>query len=99
MRLCRTRLCVCWGGAGAPAAATGVGRCEGVVRVALIMGGASTPTQAMVQMAGDGFQLPAAVGHAEFERGGAFQAALLRYTQALLTQTAQTAVCNRMHAI
>ena len=50
-------------------------------------------------MAGDGFRLPAAVGHAEFEYGGAFQAALLRYTQALLTQTAQTAVCNRMHAI
>jgi len=63
------------------------------------MGGASTPSQAMVQMAGGGFQLPAAVGHAEFERGSAFQAALLRYSQALLTQTAQTAVCNRIHAI
>ena len=82
-----------------PTAATGVVGCEGVVGVALVMGGASTPSQAMVQMAGGGFQLPAAVGHAEFERGSAFQAALLRYTQALLTQTAQTAVCNRMHAI
>ena len=82
-----------------PTAATGVVGCEGVVGVALIMGGASTPSQAIVQMAGGGFQLPAAVGHAEFERGGAFQAGLLRYTQALLTQTAQTAVCNRMHAI
>ena len=80
-------------------AATGVVGCEGVVGVALVMGGASRPGQAMVQMAGSGCQLPAAVGHTEFERGGAFQAALLRYTQALLTQTAQTAVCNRMHAI
>jgi CRP-like cAMP-binding protein len=85
--------------ASGPTTATGVVGCEGVVGVALVMGGASTPSQAMVQMAGDGFQLPTAVGHAEFERGGAFQAALLRYTQALLTQTAQTAVCNRMHAI
>ena len=82
-----------------PTAATGVVGCEGVVGVALVMGGASTPSQALVQMAGDGFRLPAAVGHAEFEYSGAFQAALLRYTQALLTQTAQTAVCNRMHAI
>ncbi len=80
-------------------AATGVVGCEGVVGVALVMGGASRPGQAMVQMAGSGCQLPAAVGHTEFERGGAFQSALLRYTQALLTQTAQTAVCNRMHAI
>jgi hypothetical protein len=63
------------------------------------MGGASTPSRAMVQVAGGGFQLPAAIGHEEFERGGAFQAALLRYTQALLTQIAQTAVCNRMHTI
>src|SRR5438132_8155318 len=85
--------------ASGPTTATGVVGCEGVVGVALVMGGASTPSQAMVQMAGGGFQLPAAVGHAELERGGAFQAALLRYTQALLTQTAQTAVCNRMHAI
>ena len=85
--------------ASGPTAATGVVGCEGVVGVALVMGGASRTGQAMVQMAGGGFQLPAAVGLAEFERGGAFQAALLRYTQALLTQTAQTAVCNRMHAI
>jgi len=82
-----------------PTTATGVVGCEGVVGVALVMGGASTPSQAMVQVAGGGFQLPAAIGHEEFERGGAFQAALLRYTQALLTQIAQTAVCNRMHTI
>jgi hypothetical protein len=82
-----------------PTAATSVVGCEGVVGIALVMGGASTLSQAMVQMAGGGFQLPAAVGHTEFERRGAFQAALLRYTQALLTQTAQTAVCNRMHTI
>jgi hypothetical protein len=77
----------------------GIVGCEGVVGGALVMGGTATPSQVMVQMAGGGFQLPAAVGRAEFKRGGAFQAALLRYTQALLTQTAQTAVCNRMHAI
>jgi hypothetical protein len=63
------------------------------------MGGASTPSQAMVQVAGGGYQLPATVGHVEFERGGAFQAALLRYAQALLTQTAQTAICNGMHTL
>jgi len=85
--------------ASGPTAATSIVGCEGVVGVALVMGGASTLSQAMVQMAGGGFRLPAAVGHTGFERGGAFQAALLRYTQALLTQTAQTAVCNRMHAI
>jgi hypothetical protein len=56
--------------ASGPTAATGVVGCEGVVGVALVMGGASTPSQAMVQMAGGGFQLPAAVGHAEFEWGG-----------------------------
>src|SRR5262249_58703671 len=68
-------------------AATGVVGCEGVVGVALVMGGASTPRQAMVQMAGGGFQLPAAVGHAGVEGGAAFQSALLRHTQAVLSQT------------
>jgi len=85
--------------ASGPVATTSIVGCEGVVGVALVMGGASTPGQAMVQMTGDGFQLPAVVGQEEFERGGAFQAALLRYIQALLTQTAQTAVCNRVHPI
>ena len=76
-------------------AATGIVGCEGVVAVALVIGGTATPSQTMVQMAGGGFQLPAAVGRAEVKCGGAFQAALLRYTQALLTQTVQTAVCHK----
>jgi CRP-like cAMP-binding protein len=75
-----------------------VGR-EGVVGVALFMGGASTTSQALIQSAGSGFRLRAAVMHAEFQRGGAFHTLLLRYTQALLTQIAQTAVCNRLHTI
>jgi CRP-like cAMP-binding protein len=75
-----------------------VGR-EGVVGVALFMGGASTTSQALIQAAGSGFRLRAAVLHEEFQRGGAFHNLLLRYTQALLTQIAQTAVCNRLHSI
>jgi CRP-like cAMP-binding protein len=75
-----------------------VGR-EGVVGVALFMGGASTTGQALIQSAGSGFRLQAAVMHAEFQRGEAFHKLLLRYTQALLTQIAQTAVCNRLHPI
>ena len=63
------------------------------------MGGASTTSQALIQSAGGGFRLRAAVLHEEFARGGAFQTLLLRYTQALLTQIAQTAVCNRLHSI
>jgi CRP-like cAMP-binding protein len=72
---------------------------EGVVGLPLVMGGASTPSQAIVQAAGSGFQLPATVVHEEFQRGGAFQQILLRYIQAMLTQVAQTAVCNRVHPI
>jgi CRP-like cAMP-binding protein len=75
-----------------------VGR-EGVVGVALFMGGASTTSQALIQSAGSGFRLRATVMHEEFQRGGAFHKLLLRYTQALLTQIAQTAVCNRLHSI
>src|SRR5262249_995910 len=56
--------------ASGPTTVTGVVGWEGVVGVGLVMGGASTPSQAIVQMAGCGFQLPAAVGHAEFEGGG-----------------------------
>jgi len=85
--------------ANGPTVVTSVVGCEGVVGVALVMGGASMSNQAIVQVAGDGFQLPAAIGQAEFARGGAFQAALLRYTQTLLTQTAQTAICNRRHRL
>ena len=63
------------------------------------MGGASTTSQALIQSAGSGFRLRAAVMHEEFQRGGAFHKLLLRYTQALLTQIAQTAVCNGLHPI
>ena len=70
---------------------------EGVVGLALFMGGATMPHQALVRVAGDAFRLPAKALHAEFQRGGAFQRALLRSTQALLTQIAQTAVCNRAY--
>lgn len=73
-----------------------VGR-EGVVGVSLFMGGGSTASRAVVQSSGHAYRLPAKVLHDEFGRGGAMQALFLRYTQALLTQMAQTAVCNRHH--
>jgi CRP-like cAMP-binding protein len=72
---------------------------EGVVGVALFMGGDSTPSRAVVQSAGSAFRLNADLIKAEFERGGALQFLLLRYTQALITQMAQTAVCNRHHTV
>ena len=72
---------------------------EGVVGIALFMGGTTMPHQAMIRVAGNAFRLPATALHAEFQRGGAFQGALLRSTQALLTQIAQTAVCNGLHPI
>lgn len=70
---------------------------EGLVGIALFMGGDTTPNQAIVQGAGEALKLTAAVMNKEFSRGGAFQLALLRYTQALITQISQTAVCNRLH--
>jgi CRP-like cAMP-binding protein len=72
---------------------------EGVVGIALFMGGESTPNRAVVQSAGDAFRLEGKVIKAEFERGGLLQHLLLRYTQALITQLAQTAVCNRHHEV
>ena len=72
---------------------------EGVVGVALFMGGETTPSRAVVQSAGHGYRLPARVLKEEFDRGGAMQHLLLRYTQALITQMAQTAVCNRHHSV
>jgi CRP-like cAMP-binding protein len=72
---------------------------EGAVGIALFMGGDTTPNRAIVQVAGDAFRLRAPVLRAEFQRGGAVQLALLRYTQALITQISQTAVCNRLHSI
>jgi CRP-like cAMP-binding protein len=72
---------------------------EGVVGIALFMGGDTTPNRAIVQVAGAAFRLQAPVLRVEFQRGGALQLALLRYTQALITQISQTAACNRLHAI
>ncbi|MGI9025864.1 MAG: Crp/Fnr family transcriptional regulator [Burkholderiaceae bacterium] len=72
---------------------------EGAIGVALFMGGNSTNSRAIVQSAGMAIALPAAAMEEEFERGGALQWILLRYTQALITQMAQTAVCNRHHTL
>jgi len=65
----------------------------------LFMGGESTPSRAVVQSAGHGFRLSAALLKKEFERGGSLQYLLLRYTQALIAQMTQTAVCNRHHSV
>jgi CRP-like cAMP-binding protein len=73
--------------------------CEGLVGIALFMGGETTPSRAVVQSAGQGYRLKAQVLQAEFKRGGALQHLLLRYTQALITQMTQTAVCNRHHSV
>jgi CRP-like cAMP-binding protein len=72
---------------------------EGVVGIALFMGGDSTPGQAVVRVAAAALRMKACALLEEVRRGGAFQRALLRYTQALLTQISQTAVCNRLHTI
>jgi CRP-like cAMP-binding protein len=72
---------------------------EGLVGISLFMGGESTSTQAMVQAAGLGFRLKARLLMDEFNRGGPVLHLLLRYTQALITQMAQTSVCNRHHAL
>jgi CRP-like cAMP-binding protein len=72
---------------------------EGIVGVSLFMGGESTPSRAVVQSAGLGCRLNAAVMKTEFDKAGAALHLLLRYTQALITQMAQTAVCNRHHSL
>jgi CRP-like cAMP-binding protein len=72
---------------------------DGLVGIALFMGGESTPSRAVVQSAGYGYRLKAAVLQREFKRGGQLQYLALRYTQALITQMAQTAVCNRHHSV
>lgn len=72
---------------------------EGLVGIALFMGGETTPSRAVVQSAGSAYRLPGHAMKEEFVRGGAMQHLLLRYTQALLTQMAQTAVCNRHHSV
>jgi CRP-like cAMP-binding protein len=70
---------------------------EGLVGIALFMGGDTTPNQAIVQGAGEAFKMSAPAMKQEFSRGGAFQLSLLRYTQSLIVQISQTAVCNRLH--
>jgi CRP-like cAMP-binding protein len=83
---------------GASAETAGVGN-EGVVGISLFMGGSTTPSSAVVQIAGEAFRLEARLLNQEFKRGGEAQRILLRYTQALITQMTQTAVCNRHHSI
>jgi CRP-like cAMP-binding protein len=72
---------------------------EGLVGIALFMGGESTPSRAIVQSAGSAFRLSAQRLKDEFNRHGDLLALMLRYTQALMTQMAQTAVCNRHHSV
>lgn len=72
---------------------------EGVIGIAIFMGGETTPSRAVVQSAGAAYRLSARILKQEFIRAGAMQRLLLRYTQALITQMAQTAVCNRHHSI
>jgi CRP-like cAMP-binding protein len=83
---------------GASAETAGVGN-EGVVGVSLFMGGDTTPGSAVVQTAGHGYRLDRILLKEEFTRTGPLQHLLLRYTQALITQTTQTAACNRHHSV
>ncbi len=83
---------------GASAESAGVGN-EGVVGIPLFMGGNTTPSSAVVQIAGHAFRLEGRLLKREFERAGSLQRLLLRYTQALITQMTQTAACNRHHTV
>jgi CRP-like cAMP-binding protein len=83
---------------GATAETAGVGN-EGMLGVSLFMGGDTTSSSAVVQTAGQAYRLERRLLKQEFDRGGLLQRLLLRYTQALLTQMAQTAVCNRHHSL
>jgi CRP-like cAMP-binding protein len=83
---------------GAPAEIAITGNC-GLVGVSLFMGGETTPSRAVVQSAGNGYRLGASVAKREFATGGNLQHLALRFTQALITQMAQTAVCNRHHSL
>src|SRR5258706_3839447 len=83
---------------GAPAEIAVVGS-EGIIGIALFMGGETMPNRAVVQSAGYAYRLMGQLLKEEFNRAGELQHVLLRYTQALLTQMAQTAVCNRHHSV
>ena len=76
----------------------GVGN-EGVLGISLFMGGDTTPSRAVVQTGGVGYRIPARILMEEFDRAGPVLRLLLRYTQALITQMSQTAVCNRHHTV
>jgi CRP-like cAMP-binding protein len=77
---------------------SGVGN-DGVIGVALFMGGQTMTSRAIVQAGGYGYRLPASLLVDEFQRGGFMMDLMLRYTQALMTQMSQTAVCNRHHSV
>jgi CRP-like cAMP-binding protein len=72
---------------------------EGILGISLFMGGETTPSRAVVQSEGHGYRLPAQNLKREFNRSGPMMHLLLRYTQALITQMSQTAVCNRHHSV
>ena len=83
---------------GASSEIAGVGN-EGVLGVSLFMGGISTPSRATVQTAGSGYRMKGRQMVEEFNRAGPMMRLMLRYTQALMTQMSQTAVCNRHHSV
>ena len=83
---------------GASAETSGVGN-EGVVGISLFLGGNTTPSSAVVQTAGHGYRLERRTVMHEFDRAGPMQRLFLRYTQALITQMTQLAVCNRYHSV
>ena len=83
---------------GSSAEIAGVGN-EGILGISLFMGGNTTPSRAVIQTAGHGYRLKAQFMLEEFNRAGAMLRLLLRYTQALITQMSQTAVCNRHHSL
>src|SRR5258708_5423876 len=72
---------------------------DAVIGIALVLGGGKIPHRAVAQIGGQALELPARVLQEEFTRGGPLQHILLRYTQALITQISQTAVCNRLHPL
>ena len=72
---------------------------DGIVGLSILMGGGSMPNRAVVQSAGSGYRIPTSLMQDEFNRNGPVLRLLLRYTQALITQMSQTAVCNRHHSI
>ncbi len=84
------------GGSSAELAVVG---CEGMVGVSLFMGGETTPNRAVVQSACKAYRMPAAALKTGFAEGGALQLILLKFTQALITQISQTAVCNLHHSV